>query len=307
MSSWVGKIHDFTGSKWATPELRLTHKMLDGVHKSSTKAVEQTSDGLAQGAESLGINSHLPRTVEGKADRDHGNFGRWGENSLGGVGAVAGGMYAYGAAGAGGTAAGAAEAGAGTAGAAEAGAGAAGAGAAGAAEAGGGAGAAVGAAGEAGAPSAVGYGAEGVNGYNIPGSGGEGWSNSFDPNGMPEGSSKASDIPSKSGNSGWKWSDMLKKGGQGMQQQGAAQQAKPEVNESDVRFERPDYQGDPYAYSSRDLKTGPRASMREVMARGASGADPIDQNGVHMASIQALTKRLTNAKARLEKLKGKHA
>lgn len=108
---------------------------------------------------------------------------------------------------------------------------------------------------------------------------------------------------------GWQWGNMLKQGGGTMQNMGQAQQQaqKDEIDESDVRFERPDYEGDPYAYSSKQLKGNPQTSMREVMRRGAAGADAIDQNGVHMAAIQALTKKVIEAKARVEQLKGKRA
>lgn len=113
---------------------------------------------------------------------------------------------------------------------------------------------------------------------------------------------------SAAGNSSTNWGQMLRQGGSTMQNMGRAQQQpRSELEESDVEFEKPDYQGDPYAYSSKRLKTGPRTSMREVMARGASGADPIDQNGVHMASVQALTKRLAEAKQRLGELQKEKA
>lgn len=102
MGSWIGKLHDNT--KWL-PE----HYLLDAAHKSSTQTVSETSKLLGDGADSLGINSHLPRYWEGKANRDHDSFGTWGENTIGGIGTVLGGMYALGAGGTGGTVGGVAE------------------------------------------------------------------------------------------------------------------------------------------------------------------------------------------------------
>lgn len=105
---------------------------------------------------------------------------------------------------------------------------------------------------------------------------------------------------------GWSWADGMRQGGSAMQNSGGQQRDEP-LEESKVEFEDADLRADPYAYSSKKVKAGPRASMRAVMERGAAGADPIDQNGVHMAAIQALTAKVENAKARLSKLKGKHA
>jgi hypothetical protein len=84
----------------------------------------------------------------------------------------------------------------------------------------------------------------------------------------------------------------------GMQQE---KQQLPE-EESDVDLRQPDLSG--YAVSSKAKKTAPDGSMAEAIARGAAGADPIDQAGVQMAAVQALTQRIEHARGKLAKLKG---
>jgi hypothetical protein len=55
---------------------------------------------------------------------------------------------------------------------------------------------------EGGGSGALGYGTEGMNGYTMPGSGGESAGAWFDVNGLPGGSSFASDIPTQGGGNG---------------------------------------------------------------------------------------------------------
>lgn len=64
-----------------------------------------------------------------------------------------------------------------------------------------------------------------------------------------------------------------------------------------------------YAVSSRKAKTPSthRAAAAQAMAAGAQGADPISQNGVQMAAIQALTKRLEKLRASIRALQGAKA
>lgn len=96
MSSWLGKLHDKT--KWLDP---IGHYSLDAAHKTSTQTVSETSKLLGDGADSLGINSHLPRYWEGKANRDHDSFGTWGENTAGSAALIYGGLMGLGGSGGG--------------------------------------------------------------------------------------------------------------------------------------------------------------------------------------------------------------
>jgi hypothetical protein len=85
---WLGDLHDNT--KWVDP---IGHHSLNGAQKSSSATVRETSRGLGDLADSLGINSHFPRYWQGKADKDNNSFERWGGNTAGGVGAFFGAMY----------------------------------------------------------------------------------------------------------------------------------------------------------------------------------------------------------------------
>lgn len=81
------------------------------------------------------------------------------------------------------------------------------------------------------------------------------------------------------------------------------QQPDPRIEESRVQVEQPDLNA-VYGISSKQAKRAPDGGAAQAMQRGAAGADPIDENGLHMAAIQALTKRAAALRAELQQLKG---
>lgn len=89
---------------------------------------------------------------------------------------------------------------------------------------------------------------------------------------------------------------------QRMQSQSPKQE---EVHLEDVEYEPPDME----AYlattvpSSRELKT-PRRGLGDALQRGIRSEDPIDSNGVEVAAIQELDRRMEAVLARIQKLKG---
>lgn len=91
MSSWLQKFHDFTGEY--DP---LNHALVDGIWKSSTGLVNETSRGLVKGGEKLGINTSVPEYGRDLSQKDKDSFSRWGENTLGSIAAIYGGMSALG-------------------------------------------------------------------------------------------------------------------------------------------------------------------------------------------------------------------
>lgn len=98
---------------------------------------------------------------------------------------------------------------------------------------------------------------------------------------------------------GWqRWGRMASNVGQNMQQ------PEPEpLRQEDVDLDEVDLAAE-YAVSSKRLKRR-TARMSDAIERGASGGHPVDQNGVHIAAIQALTERIAKAKTKLEQLKGR--
>lgn len=138
MSSLVGKLHDWKYSKWIDP---VGYYSQDLAHKSSSGLVNESSRAMQSIGDKWGWNTKVPEYGKNLSQKDKDSFGRWGENTIGGIGSVFGGMYALGGeAGAAGGAAGGSSAG----------------------------GAAAGGA----APNALGYGLGGTAGYTLPGSGG---------------------------------------------------------------------------------------------------------------------------------------
>jgi hypothetical protein len=107
------------------------------------------------------------------------------------------------------------------------------------------------------------------------------------------------------GPQGASWRDYMKKYGKAMENQG--KNTKPPVaDQSNVNLEAQSLQN-PYVTSSRAAKTPMTGSMQALAADGTGeGADPIDANGVEMASIQALTKQIAKAKKRLAAVEGAH-
>jgi hypothetical protein len=87
----------------------------------------------------------------------------------------------------------------------------------------------------------------------------------------------------------------------GKAMQNAGQQQQREVDSSRVNVDAPQLQN-PYAVSSKAMKTAATAGASQAIAKGAEGCDPIDTNGVQAAAIQELTKRVTAAKSRLAAL-----
>lgn len=90
-------------------------------------------------------------------------------------------------------------------------------------------------------------------------------------------------------------------------QQQQASAAQQHIAQSNVDLRTPVLPGTPYATSSKALKTGPTEGAQAVIQRGATGQDPVDQNGVQSLSIQAITKRLDAAKKRLAQLQKERA
>lgn len=192
MSSWLGKFHDFT--KKYDP---LGHEIANSAWKSSTKLVNESSRAMENIGDKWGINTEIPEYGKNLSEKDKGSFNRWGENTIGGIGAVLGGMYALGG-----------EAGA----------------------AGGSAGG-----GAAGGTGALGYGLEGTAGYTIPSAGGGGGAAAA--GGMPLGAGGYAEqgggyVADGSGG-GFNWlngdgstgsTGMLGQGGQGMNWQDMLQQ-----------------------------------------------------------------------------------
>jgi hypothetical protein len=166
--SWFSdKLNDFHDStKKYDP---ISHYSVEYPMKGAHWLVEKSSGGLADAGIGEGWNTRLNQ----EADENGDNFGIGSQRMGVGIGSVIGAMYGYGAATAG--------------------------------EAGAGSGAAAGGSGEG--LGAIGYGTEGMSAYTMPGTGGEsvgGYSamQGFNPNGLPEGSQYAQDIPTN--NSWWK-------------------------------------------------------------------------------------------------------
>lgn len=99
----------------------------------------------------------------------------------------------------------------------------------------------------------------------------------------------------------------MQMGGNAAQQQQDAQEKPLDQDEVELPEDTPAYWRMPHgamATSSRRAKrpvNGARMQS-QVIEAGASGADPISQNGVHISAIQALTKRYEDAAKRLAKL-----
>lgn len=93
----------------------------------------------------------------------------------------------------------------------------------------------------------------------------------------------------------------MQQAGKMMQQQAQAKQQ--QLHESNVYVTNPPLENK-YATSTKTAKTSPHGNVRAAIARGAAGSDPIDANGMEIASIQQLAKRLSAAKARLAQLQG---
>jgi hypothetical protein len=95
---------------------------------------------------------------------------------------------------------------------------------------------------------------------------------------------------------GWSWKDAMQ------MKSGSQQKEREPLEQDEVKF---DSDGTPYIASSKKLKTNRGAMSSELIARGASGADQIDQNGVQVAAIQALSKHINEMELRISKFKNK--
>ncbi|MCG3189306.1 MAG: hypothetical protein LKCHEGNO_01626 [Burkholderiaceae bacterium] len=73
------------------------------------------------------------------------------------------------------------------------------------------------------------------------------------------------------------------------------------VEPSNVEIEQPDLAAI-YGMSSKQAKQSPDGGADAAIARGATGADPIDTNGVQIAAIQALSRRTKALRARIDEL-----
>lgn len=205
MSSWLGQFHDFT--KKYDP---LGHELVNGMWKSSTGIVNESSRAMQKLGDKWGINTKIPEYGKNLSAKDKGSFNRWGENTIGGVGAVLGGGYALGGEAAGGAGAGGiGEVGAGGLGTLGGGVGGGGASSIG----GGGA-----AAGASGMPLGAGGYAEAGGGYvaDAPG-GGFSWLNG-------DGTSGMTGLLGQGGSSGGLMQQLAQQGGSGGGQQGGQQQ-----------------------------------------------------------------------------------
>lgn len=199
--SWFSdKLNDFHDStKKYDP---ISHYSVEYPMKGAHWLVEKSSKGLAD----AGIGEGWNRRLNQEADENGDNFGIGSQRMGVGIASVIGAMYGYGAAAGEGAGAGAGAGlgeGVGTWG------GGASAGEIGALEGG------------LGGGSALGYGTTGMDGYTMPGSGGESAGSWFDPNGLPEGSQYAQDIPT---NNSW-WKNQTGTGTGSQQQQGGQQGA----------------------------------------------------------------------------------
>lgn len=83
------------------------------------------------------------------------------------------------------------------------------------------------------------------------------------------------------------------------------QQQDDQVDQSNVQVSEPDLAAY-YATSSKSKKVRATMDVHGAIDRGATGQDPISQNGVHIAAIQALTKRIEAARKELKQLEGSH-
>lgn len=90
MSSFIGRVHDWKGSKWVDP---VGWYSQDGAWKSSTRLVHETSDMLGDIGRKWGWNTDLQDWASGASQKDKNSIGRWGENTIGGIAAVLGAMY----------------------------------------------------------------------------------------------------------------------------------------------------------------------------------------------------------------------
>lgn len=271
LSRFLDKVHDNKHSKWIDP---IGWHSQEGAKSSSTKLVNESSRAMVRLGDKWGINTKAPEKGQelSQKDKDAG-IGRWGENTIGGIAAVFGGMYAYGAgAGAGGGSA--------TGGSA--------AGAGGGAAAGNGAflgeGVASGVPAWDGAAHGMGLGfnPEGVSfasgNYDIPGG-------------------VTGKVPSNITGFGGAGKGLGGMGGMG----GGGQQQPQEDRVRAEKWEDPEMvrlETD-YTLSSKRAKT-PASGQRR-------GLSDIDHNGDEIAKIQALTKRVVALRSRVNELKGARA
>lgn len=95
----------------------------------------------------------------------------------------------------------------------------------------------------------------------------------------------------------------VQKFGNAMQDMAKQQQERQrQLQESNVAVDTPRLYN-PYATSSKRAKTAPTGSVNDAMRRGVAGSDAIDANGMQIAAIQEITKRLQVAQKRLAELK----
>lgn len=101
-----------------------------------------------------------------------------------------------------------------------------------------------------------------------------------------------------------KWGKMANLGGNAAQQIEGPPDQSPELSmvyAEDMRYSDPYAQE--YGYSSKRLKHRKGEAKGSDVAKALHSGDPIDQNGAEIAMIQALTKQLEQAKAKLAALK----
>lgn len=86
---------------------------------------------------------------------------------------------------------------------------------------------------------------------------------------------------------------------------GNSQQQEPiRLDQDKVRFDPNSTVYPAYAASSKTLKTPVVASMSDAIARGARSEHPTDSNGVEIAAIQELNKRIADVRSRIKALQG---
>jgi hypothetical protein len=263
----------------------LTHKAMEAVMKMDSKVVRESAKGVDKLFGGDGDN-FLSREADKNVNDPARGIGR----AAASVGLVYGGMALAG---------GGAGAGAGAGAAAEGGAAAGFGGSSAGAIMGGGEAAAAG-----GGAAAAGGGAGGA--AFIPGADSAAWGASQGYGATTAGTPSSVNLVNAGGTQqvgggGFSWQkmgDMMSDTGNSMQQPGP-----PRIEESDVRIDTPDL-GAVYGLSSKQAKQAPGDSANAAMARGAAGGDPIDQNGVQMAAIQALTARVQALRAKVQQHKG---
>jgi hypothetical protein len=228
------------------------HYAVEGPLKTADWSVKKTSEGLGRAARKAGVNSHLPDMVAEQAGDNQSDFAKSAPRHIASAALIYGGISAAGASGSGAT-------GGGTTGVT------------------GSNGAFLGEGASSGVPAWDGA------------AGGMGLG--FDPSGLPDGASGASDFPSMNGgNKGLSGlGNMQGMGGQQPQQQ---------------PVERDEWQDPERVHLEGDLTLSSKRAKVPVRGTKHRGLSEIDRNGDEIADIQAMTKRVVQLRKAVTRMKG---